>query len=195
MLGCFSLEKLIIDIFNVLTILVPAALPISLTFNTFYFHFYLSKKGVTSTSEIRLNAAGKSNIIILDKTGTLTEEELDLYGFQSVSYLKENGGSLVFNDLENNSWMYNLLHKEFWKNYCLYPEIFKNDNYKNNIKNSMIYFLECLSCCHDINKINDSTLGRSIDLKIFRNLQWELEKCTDTEEGVIIVFLNDYKIN
>jgi len=221
---CFSVERFVTIVFDILTVLVPATLPICITFNTFYFHFHLNNQGITSVSEQRLNSAGKANIVILDKTGTLTEEELDLYGFQATSILKnkiseeikENdfnnnmnnnvnninnannnvndisdddvnyNNNLVFNEVETNAWLYNLLHLEFWKNYCSYQNYFQSDDYKNNVKNSSIYFLEYLACCHDINKINDSSLGRSIDLKIFGNLQWELEKCVDNEEGVII---------
>ncbi len=141
----------------------------------------MNNKGITCVSDQRLNAAGKANIILLDKTGTLTEEELDLYGFQSTSMSDEG---LIFDDEEVNSWMYNLLHREFWKNYSLYPEIFQSEDYLSSIKNSMIYFIECLACCHDINKINDNCMGRSIDLKIFNNLHWEIEKCPENEEGV-----------
>jgi magnesium-transporting ATPase (P-type) len=44
-----------------------------MTFTTFYFHYNLNKKKISCISDKRMNAAGRVNNIILDKTGTLTE--------------------------------------------------------------------------------------------------------------------------
>jgi len=139
--------------------------------------------GITSVTEERLNAAGKANIIIFDKTGTLTEEEFDIHGFQSTSI---NNNILDFNNVEKTSRLYNLLHREFWRTFCFYQSYYENDNYQENVKNATVYFLECMACCHDINKINDSYMGRSIDIKIFNNLNWIIEKCPENPEGVSV---------
>jgi magnesium-transporting ATPase (P-type) len=38
--------------------------------------FYFFRKNISCISDRKMNAAGRVNIIVLDKTGTLTEENL-----------------------------------------------------------------------------------------------------------------------
>ena len=78
----WTVTILVQNILTALTVIFPPTLPISLTFTTFYFHLNLNRNKISCLSEKRMNAAGKVNILVLDKTGTLTEEGLDLYGFQ-----------------------------------------------------------------------------------------------------------------
>ncbi len=44
----------------------------------------LGKKKIYSTAPSRINLSGKVNFICLDKTGTLTEDTLTLYGIAPV---------------------------------------------------------------------------------------------------------------
>jgi cation-transporting ATPase 13A2 len=167
--------------FDLLTVIIPPILPICMTFTTFYFHYNLGKKKISCISDKRMNAAGRVNNIILDKTGTLTEEGLDLEGFQTSRDFMDrtHNLNLNFDRLEMNSKIFNAVHKEFYKRLCLNPDEECFTNYQTNPRNNLIYFLECLATCHAIDKVKGDSLGNSIDKKIFDNIKWSQEKCED----------------
>ena len=68
-----------------------------MTFGSFYFHWNLSNKNISCISDKRMNASGRTNIIVLDKTGTLTEEGLEIQGFQCTKVVK------TFNNIISNA--------------------------------------------------------------------------------------------
>lgn len=66
--------------FDLITIVVPPALPMAMSVGTAYAIVHLKKKKIFCISPPRVNMAGKINFMCFDKTGTLTEEGLDLMG-------------------------------------------------------------------------------------------------------------------
>lgn len=65
---------------DMVTIVVPPALPLAVTAGTlFAVRALRTNHKVTCISPDRINLAGKINSAIFDKTGTLTEDSLDLY--------------------------------------------------------------------------------------------------------------------
>jgi magnesium-transporting ATPase (P-type) len=172
-----------------LTVVIPPILPICMTFTSFYFHINLMRKNIFSISDIRMNAAGRMNIIILDKTGTLTEEGLDLYGFQTT---KINNSVVEITEIEHGAEIYNIIYKEFYKKLSLNPEDPKFENYQNNYKNNIIYFLECLATCHSIDKIKEDCLGNSIDKTIYDKIKWIQEKNENFWKDKVIQYKSAY---
>ena len=142
-----------------------------------------------------MNAAGKVNILVLDKTGTLTEEGLDLFGFQ-ITKLNLIDKSLDFDKIETDSLILNSIHIEFWKKFCSNPNDDLFVDYQKNLKNNLIYFIECLATCHNIDKIKDDFLGNSIDKKIFDSMNWIQEKSDLKSYGgeVINIKIRSYTI-
>ncbi len=65
---------------DVITIIVPPALPAALTVGTVYALNRLRKQRIFCISPQRVNLCGKIKLVCFDKTGTLTEDSLDLYG-------------------------------------------------------------------------------------------------------------------
>jgi len=168
--------------FKILTLvgtLFPPTLLICVIFTAFYFQYKLSLEYIACISELRLNAAGKVNNIILDKTGTLTEEGLDLYGFQTtkISYSDTNPSSVDnFDDIEFSLDLYNKIYIDFWKRLLNTDEDSQiRATYQNNYQTNIIYYLESLATCHSIDKIRGEVLGNSIDKSIFDNLEWNQE--------------------
>ena len=129
-------------------------------------------------------------MIVLDKTGTLTEEGLELYGFQTTRVFPFNPNEKIieFDDIEQSAKIFNIVHKEFWKKFCADPNESVFDNYRNAYQNSIVYFVECLATCHSIDKLKGETLGNSVDKKIFDSLGWTQEKSTESNdnEGIVI---------
>jgi magnesium-transporting ATPase (P-type) len=83
----WPVSRLIRRFFDNITIIFPPAMPICMTFTSFYFHWNLSNKNISCIDDKRMSASGRTNIIVLDKTGTLTEEGLEIYGFQALKAL------------------------------------------------------------------------------------------------------------
>ncbi|XP_031422205.1 cation-transporting ATPase 13A2 isoform X2 [Clupea harengus] len=70
----------VIRMLDIVTIIVPPALPAAITTGTIYSQRRLKKKGIFCISPPRINVCGKVSIFCFDKTGTLTEEGLDVWG-------------------------------------------------------------------------------------------------------------------
>ncbi|XP_066462433.1 polyamine-transporting ATPase 13A2 isoform X2 [Eleutherodactylus coqui] len=75
-----GIPKIIITALDVVTIIVPPALPAAMTVGTIYAQSRLKKKGIFCISPPRINVSGKIKMVCFDKTGTLTEEGLDVWG-------------------------------------------------------------------------------------------------------------------
>ncbi|XP_055335607.1 polyamine-transporting ATPase 13A2-like [Paramacrobiotus metropolitanus] len=78
--GGFDFKKIIVRALDLITIVVPPALPAALTVGIVYSQRRLKKSGIFCISPSRINACGKIKLVCFDKTGTLTEEGLDLMG-------------------------------------------------------------------------------------------------------------------
>ncbi len=72
--------EMVIRGLDIVTIVVPPALPAAMTIGTVYAQSRLKKKLIYCISPPRINMAGKLKLICFDKTGTLTEDGLDLWG-------------------------------------------------------------------------------------------------------------------
>ncbi|XP_073434741.1 probable cation-transporting ATPase 13A4 isoform X2 [Dendrobates tinctorius] len=66
--------------FMMLTTIVNAALPASITISLLWGQARLKRQDIFCISPQRINLAGQLNLMCFDKTGTLTEDILDLYG-------------------------------------------------------------------------------------------------------------------
>ena len=70
---------------DILTLVVPPALPSAMTIGTIYAQSRLKKKAIYCINPPRINIGGNLNLICFDKTGTLTEDGLDLWGIIGVN--------------------------------------------------------------------------------------------------------------
>ena len=90
---------------DLITVVVPPALPATMSIGTVFSLSRLKKKMIHCISPSKINVASKIDVFCFDKTGTLTEEGLDLYGItssdhgnltlQSAYYLKEKQPDLI----------------------------------------------------------------------------------------------------
>ena len=177
-------DSLLIKILDVIFIVLPPTLPISLTVGTFYYQYSLNQRKIRCSDEYRLIAAGRVNKIILDKTGTLTKEDLELYGYRTT--IKKRG-EIIFDSLECDSKLYLSFLSEYYKKEFHRKNIGENqmieDNEDDEIDNTMTYFLECLATCHSIAKIDGEHKGNCIDMKIFDNIQWQYEDVKSSDNS------------
>ncbi|KAM4055966.1 p5-type ATPase cation transporter [Hirsutella rhossiliensis] len=73
---------IVIRALDLITIVVPPALPATLTIGTNFAIGRLKKKQIFCISPQRVNVGGKLDIMCFDKTGTLTEDGLDVLGIR-----------------------------------------------------------------------------------------------------------------
>ena len=88
--------KLVLLALDVVTIVVPPALPAALTAGLIYSQERLSYAGVICLSPPRINLAGRVNLVALDKTGTMTKSDLRLCGLMHCRRVGVGSPKLAF---------------------------------------------------------------------------------------------------
>ncbi|CAL1544453.1 unnamed protein product [Lymnaea stagnalis] len=78
-------DRTILRVLDIVTIVVPPALPAAMTVGTVYAQNRLKKSKIFCISPPRINFCGRINVFCFDKTGTLTEDGLDMWGVVPVA--------------------------------------------------------------------------------------------------------------
>ena len=131
---------------DIITIVVPPALPAAMTVGTYYAQSRLKKTKIFCISPQRINVCGKLKLVCFDKTGTLTEDGLDLYGVQATT--------MSWRQLECNT-----------------SESEEKNEFQGHVNETLQDFqprsplMTCLATCHSLTLIN----GRWIDFHSFVN--------------------------
>ncbi|GAA5848800.1 hypothetical protein JCM8547_006349 [Rhodosporidiobolus lusitaniae] len=145
---------IVIRALDLITIVVPPALPATMAIGTSFAISRLRKQGIFCISPTRVNIGGKINIVCFDKTGTLTEEGLDVLGVRSVV---------------RSANRFTELHRD--------PDdvpIFGAADAKTPL-------LHALATCHALKVVNGEVIGDPLDLRMFEFTGWTLE---EGKEGV-----------
>lgn len=132
---------------DLITIVVPPALPATLTIGTNFAIGRLRKHQIFCISPNRVNVAGKIDVMCFDKTGTLTEDGLDVLGVRTVtpkgfSELLEESSSLTPPD-------------------------------PSQVELSILHVM---ATCHSLRLIDGELLGDPLDDKMFRFSGWSYEE-------------------
>ena len=56
------------------------------------------------------------------------------------------------------------------------------ENYKNKNKDLLLYYTECLACCHCLTYVKEKLVGDPIDVKMFEALDWIMKE-NDSSNG------------
>ncbi|KAJ9592472.1 hypothetical protein L9F63_015888, partial [Diploptera punctata] len=80
-----SVSQIALESLDLITIVVPPALPAAMTVGRFYAQNRLRDKNVYCISPRTINVSGSIDCVCFDKTGTLTEDGLDMWGVVPVS--------------------------------------------------------------------------------------------------------------
>ncbi|XP_036033954.1 polyamine-transporting ATPase 13A2 isoform X4 [Onychomys torridus] len=73
-------NEIVIRALDLVTVVVPPALPAAMTVCTLYAQSRLRTQGIFCIHPLRINLGGKLQLVCFDKTGTLTEDGLDVMG-------------------------------------------------------------------------------------------------------------------
>ena len=142
---------------DLITIVVPPALPATLSIGMNFALSRLKKKQVFCISPQRINVSGKLDILCFDKTGTLTEDGLDVLG---VRVVQESTGR--FTDLHSDIAA------------LLPAAVFERDPTSEYSPHQAT--LHLLATCHSLKVVDEGLIGDPLDLKMFEFTQWSIEE-------------------
>ncbi|KIM40199.1 hypothetical protein M413DRAFT_19398 [Hebeloma cylindrosporum] len=148
-------HTIVVRALDLITVVVPPALPATLSIGTSFAIGRLKKFGIFCISPSRVNIAGKINVCCFDKTGTLTEDGLDILGVRSLERTVHRFGELL-------------------------EEVHDLPLSKDNAS-----FLHALATCHSLKMVNGEIIGDPLDVKMFGFTQWTLEEGRVTGTGNI----------
>ncbi|KAG0038258.1 hypothetical protein BGZ82_000702 [Podila clonocystis] len=144
-------KSMIVKALDLITIVVPPALPATMSIGTSFAIARLKRSDIFCISPTRVNIGGKINCMCFDKTGTLTEDGLDVLGVQCGD--SETGR---FGDMFNSVDEMQKAHKTLLER-CV-PLLF------------------AMTTCHSVKSLNGELIGDPLDLKMFEFTQWILEE-------------------
>ncbi|KAK6433634.1 hypothetical protein LTR95_010188 [Oleoguttula sp. CCFEE 5521] len=148
---------IVVRALDLITIVVPPALPATLTIGTNFALSRLKKKQIFCISPQRVNVGGKIDVMCFDKTGTLTEEGLDVLGVRVVQRPLNRFGEM---SSDTNS---------------LLPgsSIDRDPTVDYNANKAILY---TMATCHSLRIVDGEFIGDPLDLKMFEYTGWQYEE-------------------
>ncbi|KAL3425620.1 p-type ATPase [Phlyctema vagabunda] len=148
---------IVVRALDLITIVVPPALPATLSIGTNFALSRLRKKNIFCISPQRVNVGGKLDIICFDKTGTLTEDGLDVLGIR-VAQRPSNRFSDILPDASS------LLPGAAYER----DPTIEYDSHK-----AVLY---TMATCHSLRVVDGELVGDPLDLKMFEFTGWTFEE-------------------
>ncbi|KAF2345531.1 P-type ATPase, partial [Trinorchestia longiramus] len=145
---------------DLVTIVVPPALPAAMTVGTYYAQQRLHRSSVFCISPPRINVAGKLKLVVFDKTGTLTEDSLEVYGVVGVDNVKSNSDGASSGSTAASSGEPGTCLK-------LWPGARPVLTLPHDSKLMM-----ALATCHDLTYVFGKLIGDPMDIKMFKATNW-----------------------
>lgn len=148
---------IVVRALDLITIVVPPALPATLSIGTNFALSRLRMKQIFCISPQRVNVGGKLDVMCFDKTGTLTEDGLDVLGVRVVQR-PANRFSEILTDSS-----------------ALLPgSPYERDPTLDYNANKAILYT--MATCHSLRVVEDEFLGDPLDLKMFEYTRWQFEE-------------------
>jgi cation-transporting ATPase 13A2 len=155
---------IVVRALDLITIVVPPALPATLTIGTNFALSRLKKKQIFCISPQRVNVGGKLDIMCFDKTGTLTEDGLDVLGVRVVQRPHNRFGDILSDANE-------LLPGATWE---------RDPTMDYNANKAILY---TMATCHSLRVVDDEFIGDPLDLKMFEYTGWQFEEGSERTTG------------
>ncbi|KAJ5693339.1 cation-transporting ATPase [Penicillium macrosclerotiorum] len=147
---------IIVRALDLITIVVPPALPATLTIGTNFALSRLKKQQIFCISPQKVNVGGKLDVVCFDKTGTLTEDGLDVLGVRTVG----------------NSQRFSELLSETSAGVLLAPPT-ASMPFDLEKQRKIVY---TMATCHSLRVVDDELLGDPLDVKMFQFTGWSYEE-------------------
>ncbi|KAL9048846.1 MAG: hypothetical protein Q9162_007517 [Coniocarpon cinnabarinum] len=156
---------IVVRALDLITIVVPPALPATLTIGTNFALSRLKQKQIFCISPQRVNVGGKIDVMCFDKTGTLTEEGLDVLGVRAVQKPANR-----FSELLDHPLM-----------------VLPTANYERDptvdysIHKAILY---TMATCHSLRNVDGELVGDPLDVKMFSFTGWSYEESVQQQSPV-----------
>ncbi|CAH7675289.1 hypothetical protein BY996DRAFT_4588238 [Phakopsora pachyrhizi] len=150
-------STILVRALDLITIVVPPALPATMSIGTSFSISRLRKCGIFCISPTRVNVGGKVSLVCFDKTGTLTEEGLDVLGVRTVD--RQSG---TFSELYDDVEEIPILGAEDMKTPLMHA----------------------LASCHGLKVVNGKIFGDPLDLRVFQFTGWSIEEVGEEQCSV-----------
>ncbi|XP_071449329.1 polyamine-transporting ATPase 13A3-like [Hetaerina americana] len=137
---------------DLITIAVPPALPAAMTVGKMYAQRRLEKKGIFCINSRVINVSGSVNCVCYDKTGTLTEDGLNMWGVIPVK------------------------DKEMQSPITEFPLSGKSSDKGTNMIEENEHFLVAMASCHSLTYLDRNLIGDPLDIKMYESTGWILEE-------------------
>lgn len=144
---------IVVRALDLITIVVPPALPATLTIGTNFALSRLKQKQIFCISPQRVNVGGKLDVVCFDKTGTLTEEGLDVLGVRVVEKPASRFSEILTDTMD-----------------VLPGSRYDRDpTVDYSIHKAILY---TMATCHSLRLIDDELVGDPLDVKMFNFTGW-----------------------
>jgi cation-transporting ATPase 13A2 len=152
-----ELHEVVVRALDLVTIVVPPALPATLAIGTSFAIARLKKKQIYCISPQRVNVGGKLDIMCFDKTGTLTEDGLDILGVRVSSPTGNKFDELVSNTSKLS-------------------KLAIADKSRAAASNPYQAALFTMATCHSLRSVDENLIGDPLDVKMFEFTEWSFEE-------------------
>ena len=168
------MKEIFLDAADLITIVIPPALPAAITIGSLYAENRLKRKGIYCISPRTINVSGSINCVCFDKTGTLTEDGLDLMGVVQVKRNQDDkeskDGGLNGHESKHDADEQSPIKGDF-----VFCNLERDAKSLNNHEN----FLQGMATCHSLTTIDGKLSGDPIDVIMFEGTEWNLEETSD----------------
>ncbi|KAF9206414.1 hypothetical protein BGZ49_002505 [Haplosporangium sp. Z 27] len=144
-------HSMIVKALDLITIVVPPALPATMSIGTSFAIARLKRSNIFCISPTRVNIGGKINCMCFDKTGTLTEDGLDVLGIQCADSITNKFGEML-------------------------SSVEEMQTAPKSMQDKATPMLFAMTTCHSVKSVNGELIGDPLDLKMFDFTHWILEE-------------------
>ncbi|CAK7267935.1 hypothetical protein SEPCBS119000_002800 [Sporothrix epigloea] len=160
---------IVVRALDLITIVVPPALPATLTIGTNFALSRLRAKQIFCISPQRVNVGGKLDMMCFDKTGTLTEEGLDILGVRVVDRAANRFGEVIT------------------KPSLLVPsrKVQRATGHAatGSYDDARRAALFTMATCHSLRSVDNELVGDPLDLKMFEFTNWTFDEGNQNVAG------------
>jgi cation-transporting ATPase 13A3/4/5 len=148
---------IVVRALDLITIVVPPALPATLTIGTNFALSRLKQKQIFCISPQRVNVGGKLDVVCFDKTGTLTEEGLDVLGVRVVQRPGNRFSDILTEAID-------ILPSAAYE---------RDPTVDYAVHKAALY---TMATCHSLRLVDDELVGDPLDVKMFNYTGWSFEE-------------------
>lgn len=150
-----ALKKIILRSLDIITIVVPPALPAAMSIGIFAAQMRLRAKQIFCISPSTINTCGAINVVCFDKTGTLTEDGLDFHCVRAIYDQPKSSGPEQAHQPTFGDELFEI-HKD---------ELPHNGE-----------LVKAVATCHSLTRIENELCGDPLDLILFNKTNWTIDE-------------------